>query len=291
MLFEKVFHADVERLRSMPDMWKSRKPPEPLKYDEVLDRASDASASKGELLRDGQKVWSLEESLVVFRDSLERLSQRYLKMKKEKADTDPEPVISFDKDDQDTLDFVAASANIRSTVFGIERKSRFDIKQMAGNIIPAIATTNAIVAGLCILQAFKVIKGEFGQAKEVCCRYPEPRRPSRSLTLPLGLPHTLRTCSPSCDGQVPCSQPKLPRLQHLSDECPRRYVEGNPERPGRGFRTPWIRIRREGVPREQRSWSPIRRRGDGESPQEAERTRYAFLSFGSCYTLHVANHL
>lgn len=168
MLFDKVFLADVDRLRSMPDMWKSRKPPEPLKYDEVLDRATDASASKDALLRDGQKVWSLEESLVVFRDSLERLSQRYLKMKEEKADADPEPVISFDKDDQDTLDFVAASANIRSTVFGIERKSRFDIKQMAGNIIPAIATTNAIVAGLCILQAFKVIKGEFDQAKEVC---------------------------------------------------------------------------------------------------------------------------
>lgn len=200
MLFDKVFHADVDRLRSMPDMWKSRKPPEPLKYDEVLDRASDAAASKDELLRDGQKVWSLEDSLVVFRDSLERLSKRYLKMKEEKADTDPEPVISFDKDDQDTLDFVAASANIRSTVFGIERKSRFDIKQMAGNIIPAIATTNAIVAGLCILQAFKVIKGEFDQAKEVCCRYPELRYLSRLLTLQLGLPDTLRTCSPSCDG-------------------------------------------------------------------------------------------
>lgn len=167
MLFDKVFHADVDRLRSMPDMWKSRKPPEPLKYDEVLDRASDAQASKDSLLHDGQKVWSLEESLVVFRDSLERLSRRMLKMKEEKAETDPAPVISFDKDDQDTLDFVAASANIRSTVFGIDPKSRFDIKQMAGNIIPAIATTNAIVAGLCILQAFKVIKGEFDKAKEV----------------------------------------------------------------------------------------------------------------------------
>lgn len=167
MLFDKVFHADIDRLRSMPDMWKSRKPPEPLKYDDVLERAKDAVASKDSLLHDGQKVWTLEESLVVFRDSLERLSQRMLKMKEEKAESDPDPVISFDKDDPDTLDFVAASANIRSTVFGIDPKSRFDIKQMAGNIIPAIATTNAIVAGLCILQAFKVIKGDFDKAKEV----------------------------------------------------------------------------------------------------------------------------
>lgn len=78
-----------------------------------------------------------------------------------------EPIITFDKDDEDTLDFVTASANLRSIVFGIESKSRFDIKQMAGNIIPAIATTNAIVAGLCVLQSFKVLRGDFLSTKEV----------------------------------------------------------------------------------------------------------------------------
>jgi ubiquitin-like 1-activating enzyme E1 B len=78
-----------------------------------------------------------------------------------------EPMIAFDKDDEDTLDFVTASANLRSIVFGIETKSRFDIKQMAGNIIPAIATTNAIVAGLCVLQSFKVLRGDFTNTKEV----------------------------------------------------------------------------------------------------------------------------
>jgi ubiquitin-like 1-activating enzyme E1 B len=77
-----------------------------------------------------------------------------------------EPIITFDKDDEDTLDFVAASANLRSIVFGIETKSRFDIKQMAGNIIPAIATTNAIVAGLCVLEAYKVLRGDFSAMKE-----------------------------------------------------------------------------------------------------------------------------
>jgi ubiquitin-like 1-activating enzyme E1 B len=77
-----------------------------------------------------------------------------------------EPIITFDKDDEDTLDFVAASANLRSIVFGIDTKSKFDIKQMAGNIIPAIATTNAIVAGLCVLEAYKVLKGHYSITKE-----------------------------------------------------------------------------------------------------------------------------
>lgn len=98
---------------------------------------------------------------------------------KASATTDSaEPQITFDKDDDDTLDFVTASANIRSLLFGIETKSRFDIKQMAGNIIPAIATTNAIVAGLCVLQSFKVLKGDYSSTKEV---FLSPFAPERLL--------------------------------------------------------------------------------------------------------------
>ena len=167
MLFDKVFNADIERLRSVEDMWTSRRAPEPLKYDAVLAQANDAIADKKAVLDDDQRVWSLEESLVVFNDSLDRLSKKILELKKNKAPEDPEPTITFDKDDIDTLDFVTASANIRSHIFGIDKKSRFDTKQMAGNIIPAIATTNAIVAGLCVLQSFKVLKGEYNKSKEV----------------------------------------------------------------------------------------------------------------------------
>lgn len=168
MLFDKVFQADLVRLRSMEDMWKTRTPPEPLSFAEVMarDATSTAIANKEELLRDGQKVWSLEESVVVLNDSIERLCRRVV-VAKEAGEGSEGALIEFDKDDIDTLDFVVASANIRATLFGIERKSRFDIKQMAGNIIPAIATTNAIVAGLCVLQSFKVLRGQYDSVKEV----------------------------------------------------------------------------------------------------------------------------
>ncbi|EMR67006.1 putative family protein [Eutypa lata UCREL1] len=198
MLFDKVFSADINRLRSMEDMWQSRIPPESLKYEDVMGRASESVASKDSFLYDDQRVWSLEENLVVFNDSLDRLSKTMAESKKSQETTNgasSQPIITFDKDDIDTLDFVTASANIRSHIFGIEKKSRFDIKQMAGNIIPAIATTNAIVAGLCVLESFKVLKGEYDKAKEVIltpfanqrllasntCRAPRPDCPVCSV--------------------------------------------------------------------------------------------------------------
>jgi hypothetical protein len=61
---------------------------------------------------------------------------------------------------------------------------------MAGNIIPAIATTNAIVAGLCVLQSFKVLKGEYAQSKEV---FLTPFAPARLLA-----PDRSREPNPEC---------------------------------------------------------------------------------------------
>ncbi|EMR88301.1 putative family protein [Botrytis cinerea BcDW1] len=180
LLFDKVFKDDIIRLRSMEDMWKSRRPPEALDYTTLNTEAGNDEAIKQAILKDDQRVWNLAENLIVFKDSLERLSKRLQEMKStSNAANSGEPIITFDKDDEDTLDFVTASANLRSIVFGIETKSRFDIKQMAGNIIPAIATTNAIVAGLCVLQSFKVLRGDYSSSKEV---FLSPFAPERLLS-------------------------------------------------------------------------------------------------------------
>jgi ubiquitin-like 1-activating enzyme E1 B len=164
-VFDKVFKDDIERLAKTEDMWKEKPAPEPLSYEQ-LDAESagiDTSISQGD-----QNVWSTVENFVVFRDSLSRLAKRLAEEQANASKNNlPTAVISFDKDDEDTLDLVTATANLRARIFGIESKSKFDIKQMAGNIIPAIATTNAMVAGLCVLQAFKVMKGDYPKTKMI----------------------------------------------------------------------------------------------------------------------------
>lgn len=164
-VFEKVFKEDIERLVKMEDMWKDKTPPEPLSYDKLAEEATNVDPA---VTQSDQNVWTTVENFVVFRDSLSRLAKRFSEEQSAALQKGgPSAVITFDKDDDDTLDFVTATANLRAQIFGIETKSKFDVKQMAGNIIPAIATTNAMIAGLCVLQAFKVFKGDYEKTKMI----------------------------------------------------------------------------------------------------------------------------
>lgn len=162
-VFDKVFNEDIERLRKMEDMWKDKQSPESLSYETLQQEV--AKLDPSDIVND-QRVWSTVENFVVFKDSLDRLLKRLAQEQAEASKSGGQPPsISFDKDDDDTMDFVAAAGNLRAIIFGIEPKSKFDIKQMAGNIIPAIATTNAMVGGICVMQAFKVLRGEYGKAR------------------------------------------------------------------------------------------------------------------------------
>ena len=151
-VFDKVFHDDVERLRSMSEMWQSRQPPQGLEFNSLKAAYGDDLAQQGiQVAAQDQAVWTLQENLAVFCSSVEALSKR---------SRTGESEIEFDKDDKDTLDFVSSAANLRSHVFGIPLHSEWEIKQMAGNIIPAIATSNALTASLCVLEAFKIMRGQ-----------------------------------------------------------------------------------------------------------------------------------
>lgn len=125
-VFNKVFKEDIERLRSMEDMWKSKRAPEALDFDTLTQKALGVGKA---VAQQDQITWSVEENFVVFVDSLRRLSSRLEEMRARNDAGNAAPILSFDKDDVDTLDFVVASANLRSYIFGIEMRSKFDIKR------------------------------------------------------------------------------------------------------------------------------------------------------------------
>ncbi|KAJ5993554.1 ubiquitin-like activating enzyme [Penicillium sp. IBT 35674x] len=163
-VFDKVFRIDIEELRGMEGMWKERKAPEVLDWDQLQEQSKTVEPTIVDI---DQREWTEPEAFYVFKDSLDRLSKRLKELQKTTSPEGPTPIIEFDKDDTDTLDFVTATAILRAAIFDIEPKSKFDTKQMAGNIIPAIATTNAMTAGLCVLQAFKVLQGDLANSKMV----------------------------------------------------------------------------------------------------------------------------
>lgn len=71
----------------------------------------------------------------------------------------------FDKDDCDALEFVIAASNIRAHNFSIESETAFKIKEMAGKIIPAISSSNALVASMQVHEAIKLLLGKTEQLK------------------------------------------------------------------------------------------------------------------------------
>lgn len=188
-IFNKVFKSDIERLLGMDEMWTHRPvKPVPLVFKDAVNGVSvvesnaagteiaeaivsDTTAStpaaistasaaqplsNASTLKD-QRTLSLQDNVELFLSSTAALAIR--------AAADLSNPLSFDKDDDDALDFVTSTSNLRSIVYHIDRKTRFQVKQMAGNIIPAIASTNAIIAGMLVLQALHILSGRWNKTR------------------------------------------------------------------------------------------------------------------------------
>ncbi|XP_071697328.1 SUMO-activating enzyme subunit 2-like [Rutidosis leptorrhynchoides] len=186
-IYDHVFGHNIESALSNEETWKNRNKPRPIYvkdalFDEPLQQNGNAdkvlstetistpSAMAYLGLKNPQDVWSLKENTRIFFAALKLF---FSKRQKEVGN------LSFDKDDSLAVEFVTAAANIRAASFGIPLHSLFEAKGIAGNIVHAVATTNAIIAGLIVIEAIKVLQNDTKKCRMTYCL----EHPARKMLL------------------------------------------------------------------------------------------------------------
>uniref|UniRef100_A0A4W3JDR2 SUMO-activating enzyme subunit 2 n=1 Tax=Callorhinchus milii TaxID=7868 RepID=A0A4W3JDR2_CALMI len=173
-IFNKLFRDDIKYLLTMDKLWRKRKAPVPLDWNYILYCPAGSSGlqqpvSSPARLKD-QRVLDVKSCTQLFAQSVVHLKARLT----EKGDGGE---LVWDKDDPPAMDFVTSAANLRMYIFSMNMKSKFDVKSMAGNIIPAIATTNAVIAGLIVLEGLKILSGNMEQCRTIFLnKQPNPRK-------------------------------------------------------------------------------------------------------------------
>lgn len=197
-IFDHVFGYNIEIALQNSETWKKRRAPVPIYIKDVLpsrdeepngnshnlfgkERDHSLSAMAALELKNPQDIWTCSDNAKIFLKAL----QLFFEGRKNEIGN-----LTFDKDDQLAVEFVTAAANLRASSFGIPMQSLFEAKGIAGNIVHAIATTNAIIAGLIVLETMKLLRnGSKSYRMTYCLEHPsrkmllmpvEPFEPNKS---------------------------------------------------------------------------------------------------------------
>ena len=196
-LVDALFDANIEKALENKETWTHRKAPAPLHLSDFFPEALSSSP-----LPAFANPRSLDQSVLSARETLRFLFHSLTSLFS--LHTAALGSLAFDKDVDVVMDVVSCLSNLRMLNFHIPAQSRFKVKGIAGNIIHAIATTNAIAAGLIVMEAVKLLASPpplSPAGLRTCSSHPvfiSPYKPNLLQPQPLDAPRpTCYICSHS----------------------------------------------------------------------------------------------
>ncbi|KAG5498510.1 hypothetical protein JKF63_02796 [Porcisia hertigi] len=163
-LLRLLFVTKIEALLSMKSSW-STEPPVPLSRCDIdsVEASHGATSVAGAppASVSGDRVLSVQECVKLFLSSMTECLAR------------PSGVM-FRKEDDAAVRFVSAVANLRAHVFHIAPQSLEEVRGIAGSIIPAIATTNAMIAGAVVHELIPLLRCRASQMENTTAAQAAP---------------------------------------------------------------------------------------------------------------------
>jgi ubiquitin-like 1-activating enzyme E1 B len=135
------------------------------------------------------EVWELNWYIQMFFHCIQMIIEEY---------SDKIGNIEFDKDDEILLDFVIAASNLRAYNYWIPLENGFKIKQTAGNIIPAVSSTNGLVAGLETIEGLKILADQISDLRAVTFSTTNDKRKITGASMTCDINPSWMVCSNIC---------------------------------------------------------------------------------------------
>jgi len=201
-----------------------------------------AGVAVPEFVAKGTKIATTEEEAKKLAeeaagDEADARAERYIKDLEAARSDAPATLatIDFDKDIDTHMTVVTAVSNLRARNYRIEEADKHESRRIAGKIIPAIATTTAMVAGLVCIEFYKLLQDRPLEAFRNCYAnlalpqfvFSEPMPcPTNELKLPDGPDGEARSWNWSLWDTIDIEGPKT--LQEVIDHFETAYgLEAN----------------------------------------------------------------
>lgn len=156
--FEKIFNDSVNEILKDKDdkYWVNKMKPIPIEFNKDNNDHLEFILLFVRLYYE-----AINEKTEIELDDIKYLSDYHTDVKEDDLVISHVNPIEFEKDYDLHIDFVRSLSNLRALNYGMKSHDNFDVKKIAGKIIPAISTTTSLVSGLSAIEVIRVVSEEY----------------------------------------------------------------------------------------------------------------------------------